>query len=157
MAKPPRSRHGPSKAEGRHAQDDHVRLGGSQVLLAQPETVEDARARSCRATMSAPCDQPARQIGTFGPAEVERHVTQADVRAVGDRRPFEDLRIAELDAAGEAHAVRPLDRLDLDDVGAHRRQVGRDERPGPERDERHDAQTLQRARRIRRRPAPRAG
>ena len=46
--------------------------------------------------------------------------------------------------AREAHAVGALDRLDLDHVGAHRREVVGDERPGPEGGEVDDAQAGER-------------
>ena len=84
--------------------------------------------------------RPAEHLAAFRVRQVEGDVTLVQVGAGEHATPLVPV-VAHLgDSAGEAKAVRPAGRLNLDDVRAERAEVHRAVGAGPERAEIDDAQ-----------------
>ena len=131
------------EAPRRHAQDDQAGIGAPQIVVEQPEALDDAR-RVVLDQDVARGQQPARQREALGLGEVEGHVALVGVRAVEQGRelprPVPHRRVR----GAHAGAVRALHRLDLHHVGAQEAEDLRRVRSGPVRREVEHPQARQR-------------
>ena len=136
---------GAAQAEGGHPHHDRTGVGGGDRVPVQPELLDDPRRVVLDDDVGAG-DQPFDHGDALGPSQIEGHIAFGRIDGVKDPPPLPPTLGRRPFGAGEAHPVGPLDRFDLDDVGAEADQhVGRG-RTGPESgqvDHPHPLQTAQ--------------
>ena len=91
-------------------------------------------------------DEPQHELAALGLREVDGHRPLARVGAVERGAVLHPVGVGRRPHGGEAHAVGPAGRLDLDHVGAERRELVRARGPGPERGEVEHGHAVERQR-----------
>ena len=119
------------EAEGGHAYQHQAWVLAREVLVAETEVVEDPGGEVLDHGVRLR-DQHLREREPARPGEIERDAALAGVDAVIHRRPLPPAVGGRLLRARETDAVRALDRLDLDDIGAEDGEEVAHERARPE-------------------------
>ncbi len=122
------------KPEGRHSYQQATRIEGVDLLPLETEVAEHAR-REVLQHRIALGDQPPEERKAVVGSEVEREAALVGVRAQIVRAPLPPRPLHSRGRAGGPHAIHPADRLDVDHVGAQRRERTRRDGAGPPRSE----------------------
>ena len=118
------------ETEARHPQHDHVGLDGADLVVAEPELLDDTRGEVLEHDVDVR-DEAFEDLLALGAGEVEGQVTLVEVRRLPHRAALVPVVALLGERAAVAEAVRPLDRLHLDHVRAERAEVHAEVRARP--------------------------
>ena len=146
------------EAESRHANGDHVRAQRGQRFVVQPELLHHSRGEVLHDDVGLR-SEPMGEVAAGRRAQVQRDVTLIQVGGLPQRTALVPVLALERLGARIAESVRPLDRLELDDVGAECAEVAGEVSARPKCGQVKHFQARERQRRIRDRigrPSPRS-
>ena len=126
-----------------HAHHHRARVGGVHDVPAEVELLEHARGEVLDHEIGA-CDQPQEEVAPGGAGEIERDALLVEVGLEEERAQLPPLRSVHERTPGHAHAVDAGDRLDVDHVGAERREHAGGRGPGPPRGQVDDPHAVER-------------